>query len=95
MSPIAATFFSHSLHFGTNIASYIISNFVSAGKLSLATLRTNATMFDIYSSINLMALEHLFGIKPPEINDILSGRTIKSLPYIGCEAAFKDHNREW
>jgi hypothetical protein len=42
-----------------------------------------------------MNLEYVFGIKPPEIYDILSGRAIKSLPYIGCKSAFKDLNREW
>jgi hypothetical protein len=46
-------------------------------------------MFDIYSNINLMAVENLFGVKRPEIYNVSPGSAIKSLPCIDYESALR------
>lgn len=54
-----------------------------------ATLRADTAMFDIYSNINLMAVENLFGVKRPEIYNVSPGSAIKSLPCIDYESALR------
>jgi hypothetical protein len=69
-----------------------MSNLESLGKFGLATLRTDAAMFEIYSNINLMAVKNLFDVKRSNNFNVFSGGSIKPLPYIDYESALRIMN---